>query len=535
MALMVRRKWWIVIPFLALSCAAVMVTYILPRMYVSKSLVLVQPRDVPDEIVKDALAGSTEQRLAAIKEAVLSRTSLIEILREFDARLPELQQMNIDQKVETLRSQIDIDLNQSIASARGAATFFRISYRSRNAETAQKIATKVTDVFIEKDNQARETKVDSVTSFVSDELQQIKQELDASNTKLKNLRTLRRDSLPDQTPANLSNLDRLEQRRTADSTQLGIAQTRLTNLEQFINATPKELQVSKPVPVIVTPPEEKNPLVEDYLATQAHLKGLKARGFTEKHPDVQVDNNTLESLRTQIPPDVLKAALEPKVVKTSPAPQAVEMVPNQAYLNLMADKAIVEKSIEEYRKSIEKAEKEIDTYVTRVQNAPESAQQLQDVIRENDELNKRYQEMSDSLNKAKTSQNLETRQQSSPLRIADPANYPLSPTKPVKPAIAGVGILLSLLAGIALAVIVDVANQKMWTLSDVESLLGTTVLVEIPEIVTASDLSDGRRRRVIQLASFTILSAVYGVCLYFVYLHQGFVLRQLEPVIKRLY
>src|SRR6185436_9560119 len=113
---------------------------------------------------------------------------LIEIVREFDSRLPEMEKLNIDQKVESLRSQIDIDLDQSLGSGRGAATFFRISYRGRNPETTQKIAATVTDLFIKKDNQARETKVDSVTSFVSDELQQIKQELDASNTKLKNLR-----------------------------------------------------------------------------------------------------------------------------------------------------------------------------------------------------------------------------------------------------------------------------------------------------------------------------------------------------------
>jgi hypothetical protein len=231
----------------------------------------------------------------------------------------------------------------------------------------------------------------------------------------------------------------------------------------------------------------------------------------------------------------LKAALEPKEAHPVQAATVVPMVANPAYLNYMAEKATVEKGVEELRKSIAEAEEKIKTYDTRVQNAPKSEQELQDVLRENIELNKRYQQMSDSLNKAQISQSLETRQQSSPLRIADPANYPLSPTKPSKPAIAGVGIMLSLLIGIALAIIVDVANQKMWTLSEVEALLGTTVLVEIPEIVTPSDLDENNRRKKIYLASFTILSTVYGVCLYLAYLHQGFVLKQLEPVIKRLY
>jgi hypothetical protein len=95
--------------------------------------------------------------------------------------------------------------------------------------------------------------------------------------------------------------------------------------------------------------------------------------------------------------------------------------------------------------------------------------------------------------------------------------------------------MVSLLLGLSIAVIVDVANQKMWTLSEVEALLGTTVLVEIPEIATASDLIAAGRKRKIHLASLIVLSSAYGFCLYFAYIHQSFLLRHLEPVIKRLY
>jgi polysaccharide chain length determinant protein (PEP-CTERM system associated) len=533
MALMVRRKWWIVVPFFALSCAAVLLTYMLPKMYVSQALVLVQPRDVPDEIVKDALAGSTENRLSAIKEAVLSRTSLLDILREFDSSLPEFQSLNLDQKVETLRNQIEIDLDANTGNGRAPVTYFRISFRGRNPETAQKIAEKVTAVFIEKDNQARETKVDSVTSFVSTELEKITEELNASEAKLRSLKALRRESLPEQTPANLSTLERLEQRRSTDYSQLALAQTRLENLEQFINVTPEKVPTSNSA--IVAPPVEKDPLVEDYLTTRAHKEALIARGYTEKFPDVVIDTNHLESLKKQISPEALTAALSRKDEKPTTAVPTVATVANPAYLNYMADKATLKKGMDELRKDIAEVEDQITKYDARVQNAPKTEQELQDVLRENIDLNKRYQSMNDSLNKAQISQSLESRQQSSPLRIADPANYPLSPTKPSKPAIAGVGIMLSLLIGIALAIIVDVANQKMWTLSEVEALLGTTVLVEIPEIVTPSDLDENNRRKKIYLASFTILSTVYGVCLYLAYLHQGFVLKQLEPVIKRLY
>src|SRR5207248_7561107 len=95
LALLVRRKWWVLMPFLALSSAAVLLTYLLPKMYVSETLILIRPRDVPAEFVKDLIAGSTEQRLSAIQQTVLSRTNLVQILREFEDKLPEYKDLNM--------------------------------------------------------------------------------------------------------------------------------------------------------------------------------------------------------------------------------------------------------------------------------------------------------------------------------------------------------------------------------------------------------------------------------------------------------
>src|SRR6266705_2760244 len=78
-----RRKWWVILPFVALSCAAGVLTYILPRTFVSETLILVRPRDVPEDFVKDLIAGSPEERLKAIEQTILSLTNLIEILKEF--------------------------------------------------------------------------------------------------------------------------------------------------------------------------------------------------------------------------------------------------------------------------------------------------------------------------------------------------------------------------------------------------------------------------------------------------------------------
>src|SRR2546428_836616 len=147
--LVVRRKWWVVLPFVALSCAAGVLTYILPRTFVSETLILVRPRDVPEDFVKDLTAGSSEERLKAIEQTILSRTNLIEILKEFGDRLPEFERLNIEQKVLKLREQIKIDFALEKGNSRGLPlTYFRIAYQNQSPELALKIAGRLTTLFV---------------------------------------------------------------------------------------------------------------------------------------------------------------------------------------------------------------------------------------------------------------------------------------------------------------------------------------------------------------------------------------------------
>jgi len=82
--------------------------------------------------------------------------------------------------------------------------------------------------------------------------------------------------------------------------------------------------------------------------------------------------------------------------------------------------------------------------------------------------------------------------------------------------------------------VADLLAQKVWKQSDLESMLGLTVLAEIPTIITNSDLEIARKRRLIHGISFLAIGALYTVGLYFIYLKQAAVLRGLNPIIQKL-
>jgi hypothetical protein len=116
----------------------------------------------------------------------------------------------------------------------------------------------------------------------------------------------------------------------------------------------------------------------------------------------------------------------------------------------------------------------------------------------------------------------------------DPANYPLEPAKPKKTTVLLGGAFASLIFSILLAVGVDVLRQKVWTQSEIEALWGVPVLVDIPEILSDSDLTGRRKKRVLYIVFSFAGIAGWALCLYGMYLKHSFILQHLDPVLQKL-
>lgn len=524
LALLFRRKWWVLLPFIGLSCTITLIAVILPKTYVSDTLTLIRARDIPTDLVRDLIAGTAAQRLSAIEQTVLSRSNLVQILSEFEEQLTEYRGLNIDQAVLKLRSQIQVTLERRNGYS-DFLTYFRISYQNQNPALAQRIASKLTALFIEADNRARATQVSGTTEFLSDELEKISEQLRQSETRLKDLKGRRRYELPNQLETNLRTLDRLGLQKQSNAEALDRYATIRLNLDRQLSETPPF--IPQQAQAGLGDPAVKNPLIERYVKRQLEFEQLSAK-YTPRHPEVEAARVELNRLKEKIPPEEL--ALAEKEIHADTTPAAV---PNPLYLSLTAQLREVKMESEIREKEKEFVAAEIEKYNAHVQNAPESEQEIATVLRENTDLTKQHDDLKDKLAQARLSESLENKQKGSQFVIVDPANYPLESAKPDKLKIALVGAVISLVIGIILAVLVDVINQKIWTQSEIENLLGVTVLIEIPEIVTNSDLYLARRKKVTQAATGLALSAAYVSSLYLIYVNQAAVLRRLDPVIQR--
>src|ERR1700724_2802240 len=78
--LLIHRTWLIIISFLLVSLTTAAITYRLPNVYTSETLILVDPQKVPDAYVKSTVTGDVRDRLGTVSPQILSARRLQKVM-----------------------------------------------------------------------------------------------------------------------------------------------------------------------------------------------------------------------------------------------------------------------------------------------------------------------------------------------------------------------------------------------------------------------------------------------------------------------
>lgn len=506
LALVIRRRWWLVIPFLLLFLGVAVITYHLPEAYVSETLILVAPRDVPEDFVKDLITVGTQERLDTVRQAVLSRTNLLRISTEFKDRLDDLQGLGNDRKVAKLSKAVQI----STETGRGKASLLRIQFQHRDPQTAQRITSKFASLLIEYDNRTREEQVFGTTRFLESELESVSTRLQEVENVLAAKKKRYRYELPDQLDTNLRTLDRLHTQLQANTEALD------RSIELRLDA---ERQISETNPLIVeeiearssNSPFRASSPINEYREKKRLLGELTSR-YTDRHPDIRRPRIELDRLKKQIPLDNLA-----QIERSRKLEDGTVSRPNPVYQNLTTQLSEVKRETRIRERERDWIHEEIKKYNRRVQNAPQREQEMATILRSHRELTRQYENLEKKLVEGKLAKSLESRQKGTQFVIVDPANFPETPAKPNRPVILIIGMFASLGLGAVTAYVADFADQKFWTQAEVEELLGVPVLVEIPEIVVEKDILQRKKKRRMLAGSLLASALVLSSSIYYVY------------------
>src|SRR5438874_12998783 len=103
-----QRRYYVLACFLAMLAVGTTLAFGLPRTYRSTATLLVQSQQLPTTIVDSPTNGAVEQRIARIREQVLSRGDLIQLIEQDDLYPAERRNKPLSKIIEKMRESTSV-------------------------------------------------------------------------------------------------------------------------------------------------------------------------------------------------------------------------------------------------------------------------------------------------------------------------------------------------------------------------------------------------------------------------------------------
>jgi uncharacterized protein involved in exopolysaccharide biosynthesis len=174
------RKSLVVISTIGFALTAYALSFLLPIRYASDTVFMFRPKDVPDEYVHDVENMSNAERVKSLKSVILSRTTLSQIARDIEAKMPEFKTLSMDQRVKSLKDDIEI----TTGSPDTGEYLVTLRYTGSDPTLVQQIARRLTNLVIQKEAQNREMRINGTVEFLTSELDKLVADMREHDKKL---------------------------------------------------------------------------------------------------------------------------------------------------------------------------------------------------------------------------------------------------------------------------------------------------------------------------------------------------------------
>lgn len=458
---------------LAALCAAGAYGYSLwlPDQFTASTLVLVEGDALGNPYVRSAVTVDLEARLRTLRERVLSRTNLQQVMDRFglDTDAPSWEL-----RLQAMSDRIDIGVTRSDA--------FTISFKHGDPDTARDVTNALAQLFIDDSHGAMVRQSQDTSALLDQRLRDVGAELQSREQEIAEFKALNRGSLPDQVAATLSAHDYAESQLAVTISDLAAARERRGQLERL--AAPAATAVSSPgarqlAQQLLNGGGTQN--LEERLATQPAAVRLEVRRlqreallqrYTPLHPDVQMLDMEIRALEA----GVTNGAM--------PGSEGVAIVATDQLLAGQLESAQREVSTLETRRA--ELQRQIADYETRLAAAPQAERQLRDMERQYDGLAAEYRELRGRNMDATLTAGTVDNGNEGGFKVLDPAVTPQRKSAPQRSLffIAGAVIGLALAYGAAFAY--EIIAQPLHGAAEIERHLGVPVLSVIPVVAASS-------------------------------------------------
>ncbi len=484
LALVRRRLWYFTVPLFLGWLAVWSVSWVLPSVYRSGTLILVAQPTMPKDYVVPNVSGNLQERLQSITQQILSRTRLLHIINELNLYAEAGQRLTPDEAVERMRKDIEIELVRE----HDELTAFNIYYSAHDPQVAQKVTSELTNFFISENLEMRQRQSEDTTKFLESQLEAARTTLAAQEAMIREFKDQHPGELPTQLQSNLAILTGVQSQLQNQEDALNAAKHQGAYLQSLLSqyhSLKRSSKIGDGAPMGL-------PAIDQELdKLRGQLADLRSH-YTERHPDVRKLKDQIA--RTEKMREETVAGLKTNATHTQADTSTAAAPRDEADLQDMGPMLQIQGQVQANQveianreHAIEGLEAQLDVYQARLNREPVREQQLTDLTRGYEQSKANYDELLKKKNGSEMATSMELRQQGEHFRILDPPSLPVKPSFPNRLKLCGIGLAVGVFLGAAVSAGAELIDDRLFSERELKQMVPITVLSEIPNLANAEE------------------------------------------------
>jgi uncharacterized protein involved in exopolysaccharide biosynthesis len=428
-----QRRYHVLACIFILLLAGTVAAFALPRTYRSTATLLVQSQDLPTNLVDSPTTGAVEQRIARIREQVLSRGDLIQLIEQNDLYSDERRSKPLSKVIEKMRhattvAALSSDIGQQ-SGTQNSTIAISMSYDYPDPLKAQAVLQSFVSKFLSMDSQDVEDQASLTERFLQDQANKLQSQISEIEGQLTALKARNGAALASSGVPPL-----------IDTGSFSAQITSLQNENRQLIAQSRR-------------PSQGN----GALATaEAQLAAAEAQ-YSDTHPDVIAARERVAQLRRTQGSDDSSTIQEQIAANNS----AIHQLMDQRDATLSRANAAMAGQA----------------------RAPAIMEQAMQLENRATTLRNQYQTVSENLLKAQNSSRMASEQRAERLSLVEPANLPDHPYSPNRPLLIAGGAAAGLLLGLLVALGLELAMKPVRSPKQIERL-GLPMIGVVPLLKT---------------------------------------------------
>ncbi len=449
-AIIKQRYWVLIIPAVLSLIAGIAAALLLPEVYRSTATLLVESPLLPEDIAGAQDMDIVDQRIAKIRQQVLSRPRLIELIQKNRLYTKERADKSLSEVIQQMRDATTIDSVsaqlQRATNGRSSTIAFALSFDYQAAPQAQAVAQDMTEQILLIDATKNSEQAANTVQFLTDQAMALQTQISTLQSSLERVKAENGFALSSNSG-------------TIFAGSGGGYEAQIIGLQRdnALLSAQREARKSS---------AERDPVVA---SAEAELAAAQAR-YSDNHPDIAILKRRLAEAR--------------KLAASSAARMPADTVDQQIASNNAQIAAL----------QAGRAQENARMSATQMAQAraPVIMEQIAQQQQKLDGLNTQYEAVSTRLLSAQANAKAENEQKGERLSVIDPPVVPDEPLSPNRPLLVAGGLGFGLAFGLFLILAMELFYRPIRDAADIRQVTGTMPMVSIP---TIDDLTASAARR----------------------------------------